>query len=167
MNSQALRYKQSITKRFNSTIVHYSELFKGFKREVKCLQFPLFLLTEGNWHQVRSSLEEGEGSVRMGGKFEYLDLHWSLSNSYWPHLFCLESFAQFSYSISEMGISAIHNFLQHKLLGIQKPTHTKSSPWKIQAWNRAQNFNNVSKQPLWLLILECCGFTLNKQLASF
>lgn len=62
--------------------------------------------------------------------------------------FYLKNYAQFSYSISELGISAIHNFLQHKLLEIQKPTKTKSMPWKIQARNIDQIYNNVSKQPL-------------------
>lgn len=68
-------YKQSITKRFSNIIVHYSELFKGVKREVKYLSFSLFLLTEGNQHQLKSSLGEGKGSVRMWGKTEYLDFH--------------------------------------------------------------------------------------------
>lgn len=163
MNSQAWRYKQSITKRFNNIIVHYSELFRGVKREVKCLQF---LLTEGNQHQLKNSLGEGKGSVRMEGKLEYLDLHWSLSNSYWPH-FLFEELCTIFLQHFWDGHLCYPQLPPHKLFKIQKPTNTKSLPWKIQAQNIAWIFNNVSKQPRQLLILECCGLTLNKELASF
>lgn len=50
-------------------------MIQGVKKDIKCFQFPLFLLMEGSQHQLNSSLDKEKVNVRTGRKFGYLHLH--------------------------------------------------------------------------------------------